>query len=253
MPNSINIGIDGSFAPWVGSLIPGVAHPLLIVTDEGREEEVVTRLARVGYDYSIGYLKGGFEAWMKSGKEVDTIKSINAEAFAQILAENPNALIADVRKKSEYDAEHIPSAENLPLDFINESMPVVPMAKYKLGIEQIRDKAHEEAEFTTLNHIYILEEMHQFLTGRFDVSKERVAKMLAMKKQLGMVNSFTMHHFFISLKLLKKPQALKFWEKRFIGNTIKLISNAAKLQAENNLAKSWLLKGLKKLKGKFNF
>ncbi len=133
-------------------------------------------------------------------------------------------------------------------DFINESMPVVPMAKYKLGIEQIRDKAHEEAEFTTLNHIYILEEMHQFLTGRFDVSKERVAKMLAMKKQLGMVNSFTMHHFFISLKLLKKPQALKFWEKRFIGNTIKLISNAAKLQAENNLAKSWLLKGLKKLK-----
>ena len=76
VPNSINIGIDGSFAPWVGAMIPDIKQEILLVTDEGREEEVITRLARVGYDYTIGYLKGGFEAWKKAGKEVDQIKSI---------------------------------------------------------------------------------------------------------------------------------------------------------------------------------
>lgn len=121
VPNSINIGIDGSFAPWVGTLIPDIKQELLLVTENGREEEVITRLARVGYDHTIGYLKGGFEAWKKAGKETDQIKSIDAAELAEIM-EKEDVNILDVRKKSEYDSEHIIDAENAPLDFINESM-----------------------------------------------------------------------------------------------------------------------------------
>jgi rhodanese-related sulfurtransferase len=121
VPNSINIGIDGQFAPWVGAMIPDIKQEILLVTDEGREEEVITRLARVGYDYTIGYLKGGFEAWKKSGKEVDQIQSITADELAEIMSkEKVNVL--DVRKKSEYQSEHVVNAENAPLDFINDSM-----------------------------------------------------------------------------------------------------------------------------------
>lgn len=121
VPNSINIGIDGSFAPWVGAMIPDIKQELLLVTDEGREEEVITRLARVGYDYTIGYLKGGFEAWKKAGKEIDQIKSISANEFSEIM-DKQEISIVDVRKKSEYQSEHIVNAENEPLDFINDSM-----------------------------------------------------------------------------------------------------------------------------------
>ncbi len=121
VPNSINIGIDGSFAPWVGTLIPDIRQEILLVTENGREEEVITRLARVGYDYTIGYLKGGFEAWKKAGKETDQIKSIDADELAEIMSKE-DVNILDVRKKSEYDSEHIIDAENAPLDFINESM-----------------------------------------------------------------------------------------------------------------------------------
>lgn len=121
VPNAINIGIDGSFAPWVGTLIPDIKQEILLVTDPGREEEVVTRLARVGYDYTIGYLKGGMEAWKASGKEVDVIVSLSAEeAFQQIAA--GDGLLLDVRKESEYLSEHALEAINAPLDFINESM-----------------------------------------------------------------------------------------------------------------------------------
>jgi glyoxylase-like metal-dependent hydrolase (beta-lactamase superfamily II)/rhodanese-related sulfurtransferase len=121
VPNSINIGIDGSFAPWVGAMIPDIKQEILLVADEGREEEVITRLARVGYDYTIGYLKGGFEAWKKAGKEVDQIKSITVDELAEIMSkEQVNVL--DVRKESEYQSEHVLNAENAPLDFINESM-----------------------------------------------------------------------------------------------------------------------------------
>ncbi len=122
IPNSINIGVDGSFAPWVGTMIPDIKHEILLVTEPGREEEVVTRLARVGYDYAIGYIKGGFDEWKKSGKEIDSIKSINADELAEIVKKNSEANILDVRKKSEYDSEHIANAENAPLDFINDSM-----------------------------------------------------------------------------------------------------------------------------------
>ncbi len=122
VPNSINIGIDGSFAPWVGTMIPDVKQQILIVTDPGREEEVIIRLARVGYDYCIGYLDGGIEAWKKEGKETDTIKSISIDELAEIVKKNKDAHILDVRKKSEYDSEHVVNAENAPLDFINDSM-----------------------------------------------------------------------------------------------------------------------------------
>jgi rhodanese-related sulfurtransferase len=122
VPNSINIGIDGSFAPWVGTLITDIKQEILLVTPEGREEEVVTRLARVGYDHALGYLKGGFTSWKNSGKEVDTIESISADELAKILEKNNEASVLDVRKNSEFYAEHVPNAENLPLDFINNNM-----------------------------------------------------------------------------------------------------------------------------------
>lgn len=122
VPNSINIGIDGSFAVWVGTLVPDVKQEILVIADLGREEEVITRLARVGYDHAIGHLKGGFDAWKDAGKEVDTIQSISANELAVLKESNPELNILDVRKLSEYKSEHIIDAENLPLDVINEQM-----------------------------------------------------------------------------------------------------------------------------------
>ena len=121
IPNSINIGIDGSFAPWVGTMIPDIKHEILIVAEQGREKEVVTRLARVGYDHCIGFLDGGFEKWKESGFETDTIESISPDELKSIVASDSNTAILDVRKNSEYLSEHLLSAENAPLDFINES------------------------------------------------------------------------------------------------------------------------------------
>lgn len=122
IPNSINIGIDGTFAPWVGTMIPDVKQELLLVIEPGMEEEVVTRLARVGYDYSLGYLKGGFDAWKNAGKEVDTIQRISADELAAQVHQHKDTVIVDVRRKSEYDSEHILNVENAPLDYINDSM-----------------------------------------------------------------------------------------------------------------------------------
>jgi len=121
VPNSINIAIDGSFAPWVGAMIPDIKQEILLVTDEGREEEVITRLARVGYDFTIGYLKGGIKAWKDAGKELDQIESISVEETLN-RAKSGEGEIIDVRKNSEYLSEHIVDVENAPLDFINDSM-----------------------------------------------------------------------------------------------------------------------------------
>ena len=121
VPNSINIGIDGQFAPWVGAMIPDIKQEILVVCEPGREEEIITRLARVGYDHTIGYLQGGFEAWKQAGKEVDQIESIDAAELSKRMQAN-NIEIIDVRKKSEYLSEHMVEAENAPLDFINDSM-----------------------------------------------------------------------------------------------------------------------------------
>ena len=121
VPNSINIAIDGSFAPWVGAMIPDIKQEILLVTDEGREEEVITRLARVGYDFTIGYLKGGITAWKDAGKELDQIESVSVEETLN-RAQSGEGEIIDVRKNSEYLSEHIVDVENAPLDFINDSM-----------------------------------------------------------------------------------------------------------------------------------
>ena len=122
IPNSINIGIDGGFAVWVGTLIKDIKQEILLVTEPGKEQEVITRLARVGYDHAIGYLEGGFDAWKNAGMEVDSIKSITASEFAEAEVADPTINILDVRKKSEFSSEHIVNSVNLPLDFINENM-----------------------------------------------------------------------------------------------------------------------------------
>lgn len=121
IPNSISIGIDGGFAPWVGTLVPDITQPILIVADKGREEEVVTRLARVGYDNSIGFLKNGFESWKNSGKGVDRIESIQPETMAERM-KTTQLNIVDVRKPTEFESEHVEKAANRPLDLINIQM-----------------------------------------------------------------------------------------------------------------------------------
>ncbi len=125
IPNSINIGLDGSFAPWVGALIPDIFQPILIVHEPGREEEVITRLARVGYDHTIGYLKGGIESWIKAGKETDQIENISPESIADKLENNPELHILDVRNPIEFETGHVDGALNLPLDHINEQMELL--------------------------------------------------------------------------------------------------------------------------------
>ncbi len=122
IPNSINIGLGGSFAPWVGALIPDINQPILIVDEAGREQEVVTRLARVGYDNALGFLQGGIAAWQQAGHDLDTIETISAEETATRLAAEPAAILLDVRKKSENYSEHVLGAQNLPLDVVNEEM-----------------------------------------------------------------------------------------------------------------------------------
>ncbi|MEO0006015.1 MAG: hypothetical protein RJA20_211 [Bacteroidota bacterium] len=125
VPNSVNIAIDGSFAPWAGVMIPDVKQEILIVAEPGREEEVITRLARVGYDYCIGYLDGGFEAWKAAGMETDEITQVSANDLAAMISSGHEINLLDVRKKSEYDSEHVLIAENTPLDYLNESMKVI--------------------------------------------------------------------------------------------------------------------------------
>jgi hydroxyacylglutathione hydrolase len=125
IPQSIFIGIDGSFAPWVGALIQDVQQPLLLVCPEGREEETITRLARVGFDQTIGYLKGSFAAWKQAGNDFDTLSSVSANTFAEAFAKE-KAPVFDVRKNGEYRSEHLENAQNTPLDFINQHLPDFP-------------------------------------------------------------------------------------------------------------------------------
>src|SRR5690606_5348688 len=129
IPNSVNIGIDGNFAPWVGALIPDIRQNILIVAEEGKEEEVVTRMARVGYDGTIGYLEGGIGTWEKAGKELNSIQSVSADELAGLRTANPALSVLDVRKKSEYYSEHLIGAENIPLDYINEHLTEIDRDK----------------------------------------------------------------------------------------------------------------------------
>lgn len=128
IPNSIFIGIDGGFAPWVGALIPDLQQPIIFLAPEGREEEVVTRLSRVGYDNTLGYLKGGIEAWKSKGKDIQDLESIDAEEFAKRY-KHADIHMMDVRKPGEFDGEHVENAESIPLDFISEQMDEVDQNK----------------------------------------------------------------------------------------------------------------------------
>lgn len=119
VPQSVNIGLNGDFAPWVGALVVDVKQPILLIADKNQEEEAVTRLSRVGFDEVIGFLEGGFEAWKNSGKEIDTVNRITAQQFEKEISEK-NATIIDVRKESEYNAEHVDNAFNKPLAYIND-------------------------------------------------------------------------------------------------------------------------------------
>ncbi len=124
IPKSIFIGIDGGFAPWVGSLILDIKQPILLVTPEGREEETIKRLARVGYDATLGYLKGGFESWKIAGLEYDSVTSITAEVLESKMQESIH--LFDVRKPGEYASEHVLEVPSTPLDFLNEHLAEFP-------------------------------------------------------------------------------------------------------------------------------
>ena len=129
IPRSINIGLDGDFAPWVGTMIVDVKQPLLLVTNPGREEEAITRLSRVGFDHVLGYLDGGFDSWKASGKETDEVKRISANEFAQQFSPE-DSLVVDVRKESEYAAEHIEAAYSRPLAYINDWIQDLPRDRH---------------------------------------------------------------------------------------------------------------------------
>ncbi|MCB0579009.1 MAG: MBL fold metallo-hydrolase [Phaeodactylibacter sp.] len=124
IPGSVFIGIDDNFAMWVGALITDLQQPILFVVEPGREKEVITRLSRVGYDNPIGYLKGSFDAWKKAGEDVDTVDEVTPEELARLYKEK-GVNILDVRKESEYNAQHVVNAQNFPLDFINKNMSEV--------------------------------------------------------------------------------------------------------------------------------
>ncbi|WP_300568955.1 MBL fold metallo-hydrolase, partial [Flavobacterium sp.] len=124
IPNSIFIGIQGNFAPWVGALIGDVNQQILLVAPEGREEETITRLSRVGFDHVLGILKGGIPSWIEAGYDIESIHSISPEQFSEEL--NSNSMVVDSRKPGEYEAEHVENAVNIPLDNVNTRFNEVP-------------------------------------------------------------------------------------------------------------------------------
>lgn len=124
IPNSINIGLDGNFAMWVGEMISDIQQEILLVCEIGREEEAIIRLSRVGYDHTVGYLKGGFNAWVSEGRETDAVQRISAEEFAEKFARKIPTF--DVRKRSEFDAEHVVDVVNIPLNEINLHLAKFP-------------------------------------------------------------------------------------------------------------------------------
>ena len=129
IPNSVNIGLEGNFAQWVGEMIPDVKQPLLLVTYPDKEEEAVTRLSRVGYDNTLGFLRGGFDLWKHAGKDLETTRRISPEELESLVKSGQEPLIIDVRKKSEYDSEHVIDAVNIPLNEINSHLAEFPKDK----------------------------------------------------------------------------------------------------------------------------
>ena len=128
IPHSLNIGLDINFAMWVGELIPDINHKIALVCSEVREEEALIRLSRVGFDNSIGYLKGGYKTWLESKGKTEFINRISTEKFEKI-SQNQDSIIIDVRKKSEFESEHIISAINLPLNQLETRLAEIPHGK----------------------------------------------------------------------------------------------------------------------------
>jgi glyoxylase-like metal-dependent hydrolase (beta-lactamase superfamily II)/rhodanese-related sulfurtransferase len=130
IPQSIFIGLSGTFAPWVGALLVDVKQPLLLVVEPGKEKEAITRLSRVGFDNVIGILEGGFESWKASGRETDKINAIDATTLADIAGADSNTPIVDVRRPGEYEAEHVEEASHAPLDFLTDYLEELPEGKF---------------------------------------------------------------------------------------------------------------------------
>lgn len=128
IPSALFIGLDGQFAPWVGALIKDIHQPLVLVTPEGREQESVTRLARVGYDNTLGYLKGGIKAWKEAGFKTTSINSVPVLEFENSFDESKNYVL-DVRKETEHLSEHVIGSKNIPLDFLEESLEALDKSK----------------------------------------------------------------------------------------------------------------------------
>ena len=126
IPNSIFIGLDGDFAQWVGALLKNVEQEILLITPDGREEEAVTRLARVGFDQVLGFLKGGLNAWKNEGKETETVEQVEAKEMESLSGTLP---VFDLRREAEYNSSHLENANNTPLDYINEHMAEFPKGK----------------------------------------------------------------------------------------------------------------------------
>lgn len=126
IPRSINIGLGGDFAPWVGTLVTDIRQPLVLITETGKEEETIMRLSRVGYDNVLGYLYGSFEAWKQAGKEIDQITSVTAHELLEAFNDNPDIVVRDVRRAAEYEAEHMEGAENTPLNYLSQHMAAFP-------------------------------------------------------------------------------------------------------------------------------
>jgi len=127
IPQSIFIGLGGSFAPWVGALVKDIKQAILLITPEGKEEETITRLSRVGFDNVLGFLSGGVEAWKEDGREIDSLESVSAAVLEQKIEEG--ALVYDVRKPGEYTNEHIENVPSTPLDFLNDHIAEFPTDK----------------------------------------------------------------------------------------------------------------------------
>lgn len=171
IPGSIFIGIDDNFATWVGTLITDLKQAIVFVADQGREEEVITRLSRVGYDNTLGYLEGGFEAWKNAGMEVDEVEEISAADFLQM--ENADQRVLDVRRESEYESKHMIGAVNFPLDFINQNMNAIN--------DSDTYYAHCQGGYRSMVAISILKSrgFHNFIniTGGFNALVENGAKV----------------------------------------------------------------------------
>lgn len=125
IPGSVFIGLDGSFAPWVGSLIPDINQKIIFVAPPGREQEAVMRLARVGYDNTLGFLEGGFAAWISAGKPIHTIDSVDIPTFTASIQNSQDLHVLDVRRPAEWEKSHLSAAQHFPLDFINEHMAAI--------------------------------------------------------------------------------------------------------------------------------